>query len=524
MIKRLLKGIGANFLGQLINIASRFLLVPLFLLAWGANIYGEWLLLSSMVTYLTLTDMGGALYIGNRMTQAFAHRDDELFRKILHTGLALFLAIPLVVFIVFITLIFFFNPSPFLHITQTSHRVVILILALLAFQFVISLPQGILIRVYFAVEMLPRGVMLLNLMQFFSLSLVAGGLWLGWGMVPIALLQIIPYGIIAGTALYDLNRKFPQFQVFSLKEADFSFGLSFIKPGLHFFLIQVSQAFSIQGIVLVVGMVLGPIQVVLFSTIRTLVNLIRSFFEQISHAAWPEMTRLDAQQDMDKFLDLFRVILRSTLSASVLFMMIFHCFGGFIYHFWLRKTVPFEQPVMDLFLIYMGQFIFWLTCSHPLLATNRHQTLAKALFISSILTIGLAYLGGQHLGLPGIVLGMIIANLILPFWFVPYLLSSYQPCFSFMFFAIEMVPYIGSLVILAVIPWLAPIVFLLLLVWWLRSVPSHLLTLGSVKLKKLYTNKIIKLILLFGSMVFAPLIILEQGSHFLLVDIWIVFL
>ena len=109
LINRVFKGIGANFLGQIINIASRILLVPLFLLAWGADIYGEWLLLSSMVAYLALTDMGGAVYIGNRMTQAFAHQDNESFRKILHTGLLLFLVIPLVVFVIFIALIFFFN-------------------------------------------------------------------------------------------------------------------------------------------------------------------------------------------------------------------------------------------------------------------------------------------------------------------------------------------------------------------------------------------------------------------------------
>jgi O-antigen/teichoic acid export membrane protein len=473
-------------LGQMINIASRILLVPLFLLAWGPGIYGEWLLLSSMVAYLAITDMGGAVYIGNRMTQAYAHRDQELFRKILHTGLALFLAIPLVVLIIFLTVIFFFNPAAFLHISQTSHRTIMLVLALLAFQFVISLPQGILLRVYFAVEMLPRGVMLLNFMQFLSFALVAGGLWLGWGMAPIALLQIIPYGLIAALVLYDLNRKFPQFQILSLKAADFSFGLSFIKPSLHFFLIQVSQAFSIQGIVLVVGMILGPVQVVLFSTMRTMVNLIRSFFEQVSHAAWPEMTRLDAQEDIDKFLVLFRVILRSILVASILFITIFHFFGGYIYHFWLRKTVPFEQPVMDLFLIYMGQFIFWLTCSHPLLATNRHQTLAKVLFISSILTIVLAYLGGRHLGLPGILLGMIVGDVLLPFWFVPYLLRGYQACFSFKFFAMEMVPYLGSLLILVTIPWLAPVVFLLLLGWWLRAVPGHISGLESWRqLKKM---------------------------------------
>jgi O-antigen/teichoic acid export membrane protein len=481
MIKRLFKGIGANFLGQLINIASRIVLVPLFLLAWGTDIYGEWLLLSSMVAYLSLTEMGAQTYIVNRMTQAYAQRDNDQFCKILHTGLVLFLIIPLAVFIIFVGLIVFFNPASLLHITRTGHGTVVLVLAILAFQIVLSLPQSVLLRVYFAVELLPRGVMLLNLMQLTSLSLLAGGLWLRWGMVPIAILQLIPYGLAAGLALYDLNRKFPHFKILSLGAANFSFGLSFLKPSLHFFLIQLGQAFSLQGTVLVVGMVMGPLQVVLFSTMRTMVNLIRSFLDQLSHAAWPEMTRLDAQEDRDKFLALFRVILRSTLVASILFITIFHFYGGYIYHFWLRKTVPFEQPVMDLFLIYMAQFIFWLTCSHPLQATNRHHTLAKTLFISSILTIGLAYLGGRHLGLPGIVLGMIVGDLVLPFWFVPFLLRDYQACFSFRFFATEMAPYAGSLIILATIPWLAPAIFLLLLGWWLRSIPGHVLGLGRVK-------------------------------------------
>jgi O-antigen/teichoic acid export membrane protein len=483
MLKRLWQGIGANFIGQIINLASRILLVPLFLLAWGTDIYGEWLLLSSMVAYLALTDMGGGLYILNRMTQAYAHRDIDLFRKILHTGMALFLVVPILVFIIFLAIIWIFSPAAFLQITLTSQRAVFLILAILAFQLVISLPYGILVRIYRAVEMLPRGVMLANLMQLLSLVLVAGGLWLRWGMVAIAALQIIPYGVTAGIALWDLNRKFPQLNILSLKEADFSFGLSFIKPSLHFLLLQISQAFSIQGIILIVGMVLGSIQVVLFSTMRTIINLIRTLFEQLSFAAWPEMTRLDAQGDIDKFLLLFRLILRSTLIAAILFITIFHFYGGFIYHFWLRKTVPFQQAVMDLFLIYMGQFIFWLTCSHPLLATNRHHTVSKMLFISSLLTLVLAYWGGQHLGLPGIVLGMIIGDLALPFWFVPYLLRGYQACFSLKFFATEMAPYLGSLLILLTVPWLAPLVFLVLLGWWVRAVPSQIR--GLAQLKKL---------------------------------------
>lgn len=468
MRKRLIQGIGANFLGQIINVVSRVLLVPLFLTAWGAEVYGEWLLLTSIVAYLSLTDLGGQIYIVNRLTQAFAQDDLPLFRKILHTGLGLFLIIPLAAFAGFVGIIFLFPPGALLQITVTTPAVVFLVLAVLAFQLVFSLPQGILLGIYRATGLLPRGVMLANLMQLAFVTLVGLGLWLKGGLVTIACLQLLPFLAVALAAGRDLNRRFPQFRVLSLGEADFFFGLSFIKPSLHFFGIQLSQACSIQGTVLVVGMVLGSVQVVVFSTMRTIINLSRSFFEQISHAAWPELTRLDAQQDEEKFFLLFRAIFRSTLVAAVIFMALLHFWGEAIYLFWLRKTVAYQQPVMDLFLVYMGQLLVWLTCSHPLMATNRHRALAKVMLASSLLGIGLAYLGGRHLGLPGVILGMAAGDLVLPCWFVPYLLSRYQPRCSGRFFLREIGLLLLSLAALISLPWSAPLVLAWLFWWWSR--------------------------------------------------------
>ena len=468
MRKRLIQGIGANFLSQIISMASRVLLVPLFLTAWGVQVYGEWLLLASMVAYLSLTDLGGQRYIVNRLTQAYALGDLAQFRKILHTGLALFSILPLAVFLGFLGVMLVFPPGSLLQITITSRQVVFLVLAILAFQFVFSLPIGIMGGVYCSVGLLPRGVMLTNIMQLLAIILVALGLWLHGGLVAIACLQLLPLLGVALVAGWDLNRRFPQFRLFSLREADFSLGLTFIRPSLHFFGIQMSQAFSIQGTVLLVGMLLGPVQVVVFSTMRTIVNLIRSFFEQVSHAAWPELTRLDAQRDVDKFFLLFRAIFRTTLIAAVIFIALFHFWGENIYHIWLRKTVAYQQRVMDLFLIYMGEFLIWLTCCHPLMATNRHRTLAKMMLVSSALNLGLAYLGGRHLGLPGVILGMIAGDLLLPCWFVPHLLNLYQPRFSGWFFIKELAPLILSLLVLLTLPWSAPLVIIGLIWWWTR--------------------------------------------------------
>ena len=473
MRKRLIQGIGANFLSQIISMASRVLLVPLFLTAWGVQVYGEWLLLASMVAYLSLTDLGGQRYIVNRLTQAYALGDLAQFRKILHTGLALFSILPLAVFLGFLGVMLVFPPGSLLQITITSRQVVFLVLAILAFQFVFSLPIGIMGGVYCSVGLLPRGVMLTNIMQLLAIILVALGLWLHGGLVAIACLQLLPLLGVALVAGWDLNRRFPQFRLFSLRDADLSLGLTFIRPSLHFFGIQLSQAFSIQGTVLVVGMLLGSVQVVVFSTMRTIVNLIRSFFELPSHAAWPELTRLDAQGEEEKFFLLFRAIFRATLIAAVIFMAIFHFWGENIYHVWLRKTVPYQQRVMDLFLIYMGEYLVWFTCCHPLMATNRHRTLAKMLLVSSLLNLGLAYLGGWHLGLPGVILGMIAGDLLLPFWFVPYLLNRYQPRFSGWFFIKEMAPLILSLIVFLTLPWSAPLVMAILVIWWWQCLPRR---------------------------------------------------
>jgi O-antigen/teichoic acid export membrane protein len=469
---RLLKGLGANLLGQIINLASRVLLVPLFLLAWGAEVYGEWLVLSSLAAYLALTDLGGQNYIVNRLTQAYARQDLPLFKKVLHSGLALYLVLPGLVFALFTGAILWCPAAGLLKIKAASPRTVTWVLVIMAGQFLFSLPQGLLLGVYRAVGLLPRGVMLANLMQLLALALMATGLWLRGGMVAVACLQVLPFLLAALVALGDLDRLFPHFQLLSFKEANFPTARSFIKPSLAFFGIQVSQAFSLQGTVLLVGMLLGALPVVIFTTLRTIVSTMRQFLDQLFHTAWPELTRLDAQQQADKFHVLFRGLLRTGLLGTLIFMAIFHFFGAEIYHFWLRGTVPFNQNLLDLFLILMAQMTFWLACRHPLLAINRHQQVAQMTVASSLVSLALAYGGGRFWGLPGVVLGMIAGDLLLPFWYMPYLLNRYQAQFSLGFFTRELGAFVAGLALVVLAPWLAPLVFLLALLWWLCCLPG----------------------------------------------------
>jgi O-antigen/teichoic acid export membrane protein len=471
MLKRFIQGIGANFLAQFINLASRVVLVPLFLTAWGTKVYGEWLILSSIVAYLSLTDMGGQLYIVNRLTQAFAVHDLPLFRKILHTGLALFLVLPITVFALFVLCTSLLPMASLLSIHLTTPLVVKWVLGVSAFQFVFAFPLGILLGVYRGVGLLPRGVMLGNLMQVLAIVFVAAGLLLHWSMLPIAILQLLPGLIVGLVALWDLNRLFPQFCVLSLRETDPRYGLTFIKPSFHFLLIQIAQTFSIQGMIVIVGVVLGSVQVVMFATMRTIAYSLRHLLAIIAHTAWPDMTRLDAEGNNEGLEKLFRGIMRSTLVGATFLVIIFHFFGGRIYHAWLGDAVKYSQPLMDLFLLYLLLLIVWTGCGNLLMAVNRHRTYSQVVFATSLLAIVLAYLGGRHFGLLGAVTGLVIGDGLVPLCLVPVLLSRYQVRFSPLFLLKEVAPVAVILGGVALFPLAAPVVLVALLVWWWQCVP-----------------------------------------------------
>lgn len=345
---RIIQALVAHSLGVAISLLARVVYPPLFLHAWGVEIYGEWLLLSSAVLYLLLADFGGQLYIGNRMAVAFAKGDQEVFQRLLHTGMAMFLLLSLAVFALFIVGAALVTNWSAISIVHTSPRVVIAVLTLLALQVCVSLPLGILMGVYRAVGMLPRSAMLNNLSQLLQLLLVAIGLWFGLGIVGIALMHVIPVVAVTGIALRELHALHPEFHILSLRSADRRMALEFLKPSSYFFSIQLSNALTFQSVLLIVGAILGAAQVVLFSALRTIANSIRQLLAISMNSVWPDLTRFHAKGEEEKLTLLFHVALRATLVVGALFVGIFHYFGEWIFHLWLGGKVEYRQILMDL--------------------------------------------------------------------------------------------------------------------------------------------------------------------------------
>src|SRR5271170_1745805 len=66
--RRLIAGFGANTFSRLSTTLTQIFSVPIFLSHWGVHLYGEWILLNTIPSYLGLSDVGFGSVAGNEMT------------------------------------------------------------------------------------------------------------------------------------------------------------------------------------------------------------------------------------------------------------------------------------------------------------------------------------------------------------------------------------------------------------------------------------------------------------------------
>jgi O-antigen/teichoic acid export membrane protein len=464
VVSRLLQGVGVGVVSQVLSVLSRLVLPPLFLKAWGVELYGDWLLISAVVANLALSEVGGSFYVVNRLTQFFAADDERAFRETVQTALLLFTAWPAVVVGIFVAVTATWPELANLKLQHMPGEVSRVVSAVLALQVFFTIPQGLVLGIYRAVGAYARGAMMANYLQLLQMAMVAVALLQGTSVLTLACLQMLPVPLVAVYAAFDLNRTYPRLGILSVRFASRHVARQLLLPSAQFFLIHISLALSVQGTVMVAGYLLGSVQVVVFSTMRTLSNVIKAVLAMVSHAAWPDLMRLDTEGQRDQLAALFNAVLRTNVSATVVISMILLNFGREVYQMWLGKVGLYQPSLMTLFMLLLSAQVVWGIYGHLLMATNRHKGMSVVTLLGSVVSICAAYVGALHGGMRGMLMAMIAAE-VFPMLAVPWLVYRYDPRFSLTHFLSNASPLLLILP-MAWQPWTAAVCLPLLAWWW----------------------------------------------------------
>jgi O-antigen/teichoic acid export membrane protein len=408
----------ASLPNQLITSAGQILLVPLFLVCWGQEMYGEWLTLAAAVGYLAVLDLGMQTHVVNRLNASYTRGELADYTRILHSSLFWSLLLAGTASVIAIMVGLYAPLSEWFAFSTASSGVVPIVVTLLAAQIAISVPSGIITGVYRTVGEMPRGVMLGNAQRVARFGLTALVLVFGGGLASVAIAQLLPTALAMLWALRDLRSRHLEIE-FGLHKRDFRLALSQLRPSLLFSLVQGAMVITLQGSVLLVGLMFGVGAVAVFVSLRMLANLARQLAGIITNILWPDVTSLDAQGAKGKLREVHLFSVKATTLLACCAGVFLHFFGADLVQLWTAGRLEYDAALMDAFALLVALQTPWMTSMYLLLASNQHQRLSAYYMTAALAGLGLAAIFAGPFGPAGVLYGIGLAELAICGFTIP---------------------------------------------------------------------------------------------------------
>src|SRR5260370_34800356 len=136
------------------------------------------------------------------------------------------------------------------------------------------------------------------------------------------------------------------------------------------------NALSLQGSLLAVGYALGPTQVVVFSTARTVSRFALQLVQMVNNTFEPEMSIAYGAGNYALTRTLLRRACQLALVVAVVIVFVMMTFGPWFLTHWTSGHVPPSRNLLTILLLFVVLYALWSTSSSPMTSTNHHHRLA----------------------------------------------------------------------------------------------------------------------------------------------------
>ncbi len=406
VFRRVALGTFANAAGIGMNSVLQLLTMPMLLVAWGQDRFGIWLMLTTIPAYFALSDLGFVQAATTDMTIKHAENDFLAVLRTFQSTFILFLSL-------FIAVI---AASTLIYISLYLNGLLVFypyseICMLLVVYSSLSILSRVTLAGFKATGEYALGSLIYDFLTFVEgiISIIIaywGGSFesVGFTLIFMRLGCMILF--------YTLLRRRVPWLYYGADHATAGELRRLLAPALAAMAIPMAFAINLQGILLVVGYVLSPASVAIFSPVRTASRLIIQLLGVINRATMPEIGRAageGASSTMDKLLRLnFMLIFFILIPGCIIFCF----FGQKIVMMWSGGKLEPPASFVAMMALAMAMQGSWNFISNIALAKNEHINLAKLLFISSVISLFLAYPSAKFFGLSGCAAAITIGELM----------------------------------------------------------------------------------------------------------------
>ena len=413
--KTLFKNFLASGWGKISTVLFRLVQVPILLSFLGIEEYGRWLVLYALPSWLFLANLGFGNVAANDVSMAVGKGDLARARMIFSAAFRVVMYILLGGIILLLPIILFFHWEKFLRVAADRHTEITWVLIWLTLSTLLTFIGEIFQARFRAARKAHTYMLLYSVRPWIELAFMLLVLQFTTRLDYLAFTTFLSTIIFTLGVQWFSYRAMPEL-TYSGQPVEKGLLRHLFRKGLAFQAFPLGNALIYQGTIIVVQMILGPIAVAVFGSVRTLVRSINQVLELINQVMWPELSILFGTGDLPKAARLHRIGVVLSIGIALFFVLLLALFGERIFSWWTGGSIILPRTLLLLFLLPIPFNSLWFTSSVIHMASNKHEGLAiRYLIAMCMAVIGCALLSWWF-GMEGAAISTVIADIIL----IPY--------------------------------------------------------------------------------------------------------
>ena len=415
-LKGIAKNLSSGFSSHVVAALQQLALTPLFLRNYGAAGYGEWLTLSASISYLATLDFGIQTFVNQDLTVRYHRGDMEGLHIQQSTALRMLIGICVLASVLALSIWLMpvdewlkmdgSGPGPRLSPMVVSGTVFTLALMMMA-----NIIFGFFAGQFMVIGYSYIGQYWANAKNAAVILVSVPCLLLKTSFAMIALAQLLAVFVcIVGVliTLFRLGRDiFP-----TLRYWDRSSVGAILGPSTYFALLFSTNFLVYQVPVLVLARGVGPVEVAIFGTTRTIFSMARQVLNSVTQAIGPEVTSLYAKGDWSQLSRLYdyseRIVfsLIPVVNFGTLFL------GPVLAALWLHDRKLFTPGT---YVLFAAISIVLSAKEHKYqfqVSTNTHRELSQFMFGSYVVLVLIWWLSVGRFGMIGIIVAWLLVEVV----------------------------------------------------------------------------------------------------------------
>ena len=399
-----------------ILIFIHLIFVPLFLTFWKLDIYADWILISTIPAILSISLFGLTTYGSNMIVIAYRqnkkNKANFVFQNVIYfTSLIIF-----ILGLILLLLNYIFDFHKIFDIASVNKNEFYLVLIFIVLKYLLLSNSNFLASLFKINHKFHLFIYFQSIFLITEVILITSTLFLGGQILEVSFVSFINYIIALMTSYFLIKREFIWLQIINFKNINFSFIKKIFYPSISFMVGDTSKATLVQGTIIFLNLFSNDFLLVLYNSIRLIINGSRQLISILTISFQPEITIDYAKKNLKKISNKFKFISKYNFYLSSIIAIVLILFLKEPFIIWTKGNVAWNFYFFILFLV--ASYIEWLSIPFTAIpqSINKIEMLNKNfIFLLVIYFVILASLFKLH-AIISIPIALMTANLYFYFY------------------------------------------------------------------------------------------------------------